>query len=109
MMREGRPSVNEGIGKTVSTLLEKEGNQTFRELAIQTGLVHKTLLHNIKQGLSLRKIVSIWGPQNLTEIQKLLHMTQRETTWNAIKKKKTPSYEAFLNRDEISKRSYAPK
>jgi len=44
----------------------------IRELARETGLVHTTVLHILKERPGMRKIASRWVPHDLTEMQKWL-------------------------------------
>ncbi|PNF36497.1 hypothetical protein B7P43_G15880 [Cryptotermes secundus] len=69
MRRPGRPSVSEEV-YALSTLLESDQRHTIHELARETGLVHTTVLHILKECLGMRKIASRWVLHDLTEVQK---------------------------------------
>ncbi|PNF17197.1 hypothetical protein B7P43_G06593 [Cryptotermes secundus] len=71
MSRPGRPSVSEEV-YALSALLASDRRHTIRELARETGLAHMTVLHILKERLSIRKIASRWLPHDLTETQKWL-------------------------------------
>ena len=60
MCRAGRPSVSEEEIRVyaLSALLESDRCHTIRELALETGLAHTTVLHILKECLSMRKIES---------------------------------------------------
>ncbi|GBO39828.1 hypothetical protein AVEN_207980-1 [Araneus ventricosus] len=68
----GRPSFSEEEVYAIDALLDSDRRHTIFELARETGLMHTTVLHILKECLGMRKIVSRWVPHDLTEIQKWL-------------------------------------
>ncbi|XP_055928717.1 uncharacterized protein LOC129959850 [Argiope bruennichi] len=72
MHRPGRPSVSEAEIHAVAALMDNDRCQAICELARQTGFVHTTVLHILKERLDMRNIASRWIPHHLTEMQKSL-------------------------------------
>ncbi|KFM71185.1 hypothetical protein X975_03698, partial [Stegodyphus mimosarum] len=70
MLRPGCPSVSNADVQAVAALMDSDRRQTILQLAGQTGLGHMTVLHILKERLSLRKIASRWVPHQLTKMQK---------------------------------------
>ena len=64
-----RPSVSEEEVYALTALLDSDRRHMIRELARETGLEHKTVLHILKKRLGMRKIASRWVPHDLTEMQ----------------------------------------
>ncbi|PNF19277.1 hypothetical protein B7P43_G07503 [Cryptotermes secundus] len=54
----GHPTVSEEEVYALSTLLESDQCHTIHELARETGLVHTTVLHILKEHVGMRKIAS---------------------------------------------------
>ena len=57
MHRPGRPSVGEEV-YALTVLLDSDRRHTICELARETGLAHRTVLHILKERLGMRKIAS---------------------------------------------------
>ncbi|PNF14967.1 hypothetical protein B7P43_G01544 [Cryptotermes secundus] len=108
MRRPGRPSVSEEV-YALSALLESDRRHTIRELARETGLVHTTVLHILKELLGMRKIASRGVPHDLAEMQKWLRY---DATRNHMERYEREG-EAFLRRiitlDETWAKPYEPQ
>ncbi|KFM56801.1 hypothetical protein X975_13857, partial [Stegodyphus mimosarum] len=72
MLRPGRPIVSDADVQVVAALMDSDSRQTIHQLAGQTGLAYRNVLHIMKERLSMRKIASRWVPHQLTEMQKWL-------------------------------------
>jgi len=72
MRRPGHTSVSEEEVYALTMLLDSDRRHMVRELARETGLVHTTVLHILKERLGMRTIASRWVPHDLTEMQKWL-------------------------------------
>ena len=66
--RPGRPSVNDD--QAAAVLGDTDRSQTIRELNQAIGLSHATMLHILKNRKRMKKITSLWVPQDSTEGQR---------------------------------------
>ena len=72
MAKPGSPSVSEEDVEAVSALLDTDRRLTVRELTLEIGLSHMTLIPIIKKCLGMRNIASRWVTWDLTEAQRWL-------------------------------------
>ena len=107
-LRRGRPHVKNNTVQLLASLLDAHRQRTARELAVEVGVCHKTMLHILHNIMDYHKLPACWIPHEISKMQQwhcyavvqaLLDQYQREGDY-------------FLGRiiamDEIWAYSYKP-
>ncbi|KFM70806.1 Mariner Mos1 transposase, partial [Stegodyphus mimosarum] len=109
MLRPGRPSVSDADVQAVAALMDSDCRQTIRQPAGQTGLAPTTVLHILKERLSMRKIASRWVPHQLTEMQKWLRYDAARTHLERYEREGDAFLRRIITLDETWARLYQPE
>ncbi|KFM72497.1 Transposable element Tcb1 transposase, partial [Stegodyphus mimosarum] len=109
MLRPGRPSVSDADVQAVAALMDSDRRQTIRQLAGQTRLAHTTVLHILKERLSMRKISSRWVQHQLTEMQKWLRYDAARTHLERYEREEDAFLSRIITLDETWARLYQPE
>ena len=92
----------------LDSLLEADRRWTSRELAVEVGLCHKTVLHILHDILRYRKIAARWVPYDLTEVQQWHHYFLAQVLLDWYHRDGDAFLQRVITMDETWARSYKP-
>ena len=68
-LRTGRPRVEKNTVQILASIFDTERRWTARELAVEVGVCHKTVLHILHDILGYRNLAARWIPHEISEVQ----------------------------------------